>query len=40
MYASNEDEFNREDEDWIFLHQTPTADTVKRFEILLFFVFN
>ena len=28
MYASNEDEFNREDDDWVFLRQTPPATTV------------
>ena len=29
MYASNEDEFNREeDDDWVYLRQTPPTTTV------------
>jgi hypothetical protein len=33
MYASNEDEFHREDDDWVFLRQTPPAATVKYLHI-------
>jgi hypothetical protein len=28
MYASNEDEFNREDDGWVYLRQTPPTTTV------------
>jgi hypothetical protein len=31
MYASNEDEYDREDSDWILLRQTPPINTVKYF---------
>lgn len=33
MYASNEDEYNREDDDWVLLRQTPPANTVTPFNI-------
>jgi hypothetical protein len=39
MYASNEDEYNREDSDWVFLRQTPPINTVKDFQIPYFVVF-
>jgi hypothetical protein len=28
MYASNEDEFNRDESDWVVLRQTPPTNTV------------
>ncbi|CAF5037466.1 unnamed protein product, partial [Rotaria sp. Silwood1] len=28
MYASNEDEFNREEDDWVFLRQTSPENTI------------
>lgn len=28
MYASNEVEYNREDDDWVYLRQTPPINTV------------
>jgi hypothetical protein len=33
MYASNEDEFNREDDDWVLLRQTPPTTTVNYLSI-------
>jgi hypothetical protein len=39
MYASNEDEYKREDDDWVFLRQTSPENTVKCFGVLLFFEF-
>ncbi len=39
MYASNEDEYNRGDEDWVFLQQTPpenTVNSIHSFSILFY----
>ena len=38
MYASNEDEYNREDSEWVFLRQTPPINTVIRFFKNLFII--
>lgn len=38
MYASNEDEFNSQDGEWIFLKQTPPENTVKDLKILEYFL--